>query len=296
MPLKGTITALITPFLNGELDEEGLKENIKQQIHAGINGLLVLGTTGEDPTLSTQEQDKVISIAVKEAKRKVPIIVGTGQYCTKKTIEKSKKAQELGADAVLIVTPYYNKPSQEGIFKHFEAISQQISLPIYLYNIPGRSGINIELPTLQRIADLPNIAGIKDASGNVLQAAEALHAIRKKHPQFRVLCGDDVLTLPMMSLGAHGIISVVSNLIPHQIVALTKHALEGRFDLAQQVHYELLPLFKMALIEVNPAPIKAAMQMCGKAAGGCRLPLCDLLPENRAKLLNLLHEMRLLKV
>lgn len=296
MPLKGTITALITPFIHGQLDENGLKENIRQQLQAGINGLLVLGTTGEDPTLTPEEQEKIISIAVQEGKKKVPIVVGTGQYCTKKTIEKTKKAQDLGADAVLIVTPYYNRPSQEGIFKHFEAISQQVNLPIYLYNIPSRSGTNIELPTLQKIATLPNIAGIKDASGNVIQATETVHAICKKNPQFRIFSGDDVLTLPMMSLGAHGVISVVSNLVPHQMVNLTKYALEGRFDLAQQVHYELLPLFRMSFIEVNPAPIKAAMQMCGRASGSCRLPLCDLLPENRAKLLNLLHEMRLLKV
>ncbi|CCB85182.1 dihydrodipicolinate synthase [Parachlamydia acanthamoebae UV-7] len=296
MTLKGTITALITPFTaQYDLDEQGLSKNIQFQIASGVNGILVLGTTGESPTLSPEEQTQIIKIAVRETQNKIPVMVGVGCNSTHQTIEKAKKAQDLGADSLLVVTPYYNKPSQEGIFKHFEALSQQVSLPIYVYNIPGRAGVNIEIATLQRIATLPHVAGIKDATGNLLQTSDTIHQISRINPNFTVFCGDDALTLPMISLGAQGIISVVSNLVPTQVSHLVNYALEGQFDLAQKSHYELLSLFKMAFVEVNPAPIKTAMQMCGKPAGSCRLPLCDLLPENKAKLLQLLQEMRLIK-
>lgn len=295
MPLRGTITALITPFKDGQLHEEGLIQNIRDQIDAGINGLLMLGSTGEAHTLSSEEQVRVITLTVNEAKGKVPVLVGTGRNCTQQTIEKSQQAQKLGADGIVVVTPYYNKPSQEGIFKHYEALSQNVSLPIYLYNVPGRSGINIELPTLLRLAGLPHLAGIKDASGSVSQMADTFYAIRQKHPEFSIFCGDDALTLPMMALGAKGVMSVVSNLVPQQVVELVKHAATGRFDLAQQLHYRLLPLFQIAFVEVNPVPIKAAMEMCGRSAGECRLPLCGLLPENRQKLLHVLQTMQLTK-
>jgi len=293
MSLKGTITALITPFQHGKLHEEELLQNIRDQIDAGVNGLLILGSTGETPTLSNEEQTRVITLAIHEAKGKIPVLVGTGRNCTNQTIEKSLQAQELGADGLVVVTPYYNKPSQEGIYRHYEALSKSVSLPIYLYNVPGRTGINLELSTLVRLAGLPHIAGIKDASGSVLQMADTLHGVQQKYPQFNILCGDDALTLPMMALGAQGVISVVSNLVPHQVVELVTHAANGRFDLAQQMHYYLLPLFKMAFVEVNPAPIKAAMEMCGRAAGECRLPLCELLPENRQKLFHVLQAMHL---
>jgi 4-hydroxy-tetrahydrodipicolinate synthase len=295
MRFKGAITALITPFIGQELDEEGLAENIRYQIAQGINGILPLGTTGEASTLSLEEQSRVIAIAVKEAKGKVPIWVGTGSYCTRQTIAKTKQAKELGADVALIVTPYYNKPTQEGIYRHFEAIATSVEMPFVVYNIPGRCGTNIDTATLMRIAELPNMIGVKESSGNINQAGDILHTIVKKHPHFLVFSGDDVFTLPMMALGAVGVISVVSNLVPAQIIALANAALQGRFDLAREIHYQLLPLFKAAFIETNPVPIKTAMHLCGMPSGDCRLPLYQMAPENLTLLRQLLVQMHLIK-
>jgi 4-hydroxy-tetrahydrodipicolinate synthase len=289
MELKSAITALITPFIDGELDEEGLAYNIDYQIANGIHGILVLGTTGEASTLSASEEQRVISIAAKEAKGRVPLWVGTGSFCTQKTIEKTRRAKELGADVALIVTPYYNKPTQEGIYRHFEAIATAVEMPIVIYNIPGRCATNIEVATLLRLAGLPNIIGLKESSGNTNQAQDVIHTVVERYPHFLLFSGDDVLTLPMMSLGAVGIISVVSNLIPAQIVALTAAILKGEFAQAKKLHYQLLPLFKAAFIEPNPIAIKAAMSLCGMPSGECRLPLCQMGPDN----LKLLHQLLL---
>lgn len=296
MKFKGTITALITPFINNELDEKGLTENIRYQISQGIDGILPLGTTGETATLTPEEQQRIISIAVKEAKGKVPIWVGTGTNCTRQTIEKTKLAKDLGADGVLIVTPYYNKPTQEGIFRHFEAIGTSVDIPILVYNIPGRCVTNIETPTLLRIAGLPNIVGVKEASGNVNQAGDVLSTIIEKYPDFSVFSGDDALTLPMMALGAVGVVSVVSNLLPKPITELVQASLEGDFDKARKIHFELLPLFKAAFIETNPVPIKTAMNLCGMPAGGCRLPLYKMTEENVKQLHQVLAYMNLLSL
>ncbi len=294
MKLRGTITALITPFSNQQLDEEGLVRNIRYQIDQGVSGILVLGTTGEAATLLPEEQMRVMSIAIREAKGKVPVLIGTGHNCTKRTIEKTKKAKDLGADLVLIVTPYYNKPTQEGIYCHFEAIATHVEIPIIVYNVPGRTGTNIELSTLMRIADLPNVIGVKEASGNIGQASDIIQVLSERDPPFTVLSGDDALTLPMMALGANGVISVVSNLIPAQVVSLVQAALQGQFDQARKKHYQLLPLFKAAFIETNPMPIKTAMNLCGMAAGECRLPLSSMLPDNQYQLRQLLVRMQLL--
>jgi len=280
MKLQGTITALITPFIDQELDEEGLARNIRTQIAEGINGILPLGSTGEAATLSSEEQARVINIAVREAKGKVPVWVGTGSNCTRQTIEKTKKAKDLGADIALIVTPYYNRPTQEGIFRHFESITANVDIPIVIYNVQVRTATNIETPTLLRIAGLPNIIGVKEASGNINQIGDVLNTVCRKYPEFSVLSGDDALTLPVMALGGTGVVSVVSNLIPAEVVALVDAALQGNFDEARNLHYQLLSLFKVAFIESNPIPIKTAMDMCGMAAGGCRLPLYKMAPEN----------------
>jgi|SRR3984957_16347826 len=294
MKLKGTITALVTPFINHKLDEEGLAYNIGYQIAKGINGILPLGTTGESSTLSPEEQMRVIAIAVQEVKGRVPVWVGTGSYCTRQTIEKTKRAKDLGADVALIVTPYYNKPTQEGIYRHFEAIATSVEMPIVIYNIPGRCGTNIETPTLMRVAELPNIIGVKEGSGNINQAGDILHTIAAKYPHFLVFSGDDVLTLPMMALGAVGVVSVLSNLIPTQVMALAHAALQGEFDLARKMHYQLLPLCKAIFIETNPIPIKTAMHLCGMPAGECRLPLYQMEPENLNMLRQLLFQMQLI--
>lgn len=294
MRIEGTITALVTPFVDQQLDEEGLAQNIQRQIAGGVNGILVLGSTGEASTLSHDEQERVISIAVREAKGKVAVWVGTGSYCTRQTIQRTQRAKELGADGVLVVTPYYNKPTQEGIFRHFEALTSAVEIPVLLYNIPGRCGVNIEPATLLRIAGLPNIVGVKESTGNIQQTSEFIHAVAGKYPNFRVLSGDDSLILPMIALGAVGIISVVSNLIPEQIVALTKAAMQGDFKSAREIHFQLLPFFKVAFIETNPVPIKSAMELCGMPAGACRLPLYQMSAENLSKLHQQLVAMRLI--
>jgi 4-hydroxy-tetrahydrodipicolinate synthase len=287
--LQGAITALITPFtLEGDVDEEGLRFLVNRQVDSGIDGLVILGTTAETPTLSSAEQKRIIAIVVDEVKQRIPILVGTGTYCTKETIEKTAAAKDLGADAAIIVTPYYNKPSQDGIFRHFQAISQAVDLPILLYNIQGRTGVNIETDTVKRLASLDAIIGIKEASGNILQAADVFYQVKKWRPDFAIFSGDDALTLPMMSLGADGVISVVSNLLPQEMLSLVQAATDGDFNLALSWHYRLLPLFKSAFIETNPSPIKAAMSHCSLPAGGCRLPLAPLLPHNLAQIKQLL--------
>jgi 4-hydroxy-tetrahydrodipicolinate synthase len=294
MKLKGTVTAMITPFNGDEIDEDGLITNIHYQIEQGINGILVLGSTGEAPTLSPDEQTHVISIAVREAKKKLPIWVGTGTYCTKKTIENTNKAKDLGADVALIVTPYYNKPTQEGIFRHFEAIATKVEMPIVVYNIQARCGINIETSTLARIAGLPNVIGVKEASGNVSQVGDVIQAVIQNYPDFLIFSGDDILTLPMMVLGAHGVISVASNLVPSQVDSLVSAALDGDFASAKEIHHRLLPLFKAIFLETNPIPIKAAMNICGMPSGKCRLPLVELASDNFNTLQQLLSRMQLM--
>lgn len=296
MELKGTVTAMVTPFIHQEIDERGLIANIHHQIEQGVNGILVLGSTGETATLSKDEQKEVISIAIREAKNKVPVWVGTGTNCTKTTIENTQKAKDLGADVALIVAPYYNKPAQEGIYRHFEMIAQNVEIPIVVYNVPGRCGVNIETFTLERIAQLPNIAGVKDASGNVSQVGDVIQTIVKKYPNFLVFSGDDILTLPMMCLGAHGVISVASNLIPKEVISLVKSALQGDFIQAREIHYQLQSLFKAIFIETNPVPIKTAMNLCGFSAGPCRLPLVELTTDNLKTLHELLSKMQLLSI
>lgn len=289
----GTITAMITPFAGEQVDQEGLRKNIAHQMDCRVDGILFLGTTGEASTLLPKEQELIVSIGVEEAQGKVPVWVGTGSYCTKQTIEKTKKAKDLGADCALIVTPYYNKPTQEGIFRHYEAITKAVDFPIVVYNIPGRCGINIETSTLLQIAKLPNIVGLKEASGNVSQAADVLCAIDYHGLNLKIFSGDDALTLPMMALGGVGVISVLSNLVPDKIVNLVSAARKGDFLNARKLHCELLPLCKALFIETNPVPIKTAMNLCGLPAGDCRLPLYAMEPENIAYLQQELNRLQM---
>ncbi|MDP7324074.1 MAG: 4-hydroxy-tetrahydrodipicolinate synthase, partial [Candidatus Woesearchaeota archaeon] len=284
---KGAFTALVTPFTpDGEVDYKGLESNVQHQIDNGINGLLPLGTTGETPTLTAEEQQKVVEAVLGLAKGKVTVLVGTGSNNTAKTVEMSKKAQEWGADAVLVVTPYYNKPTNRGIYEHFKAVSDAISIPIVVYNIAGRTGKNIDTPTMKKIAALENVQSIKEASGDINQMGDVINEL----PDISVMSGDDGMTLPLMALGGLGVISVVSNLVPDRIVELTDAALAGNFDEAKKIHFELLPLFKVAFIETNPIPIKAAMTMKGLAGGSYRLPMCEMEPENKEKLRQTLEE------
>jgi 4-hydroxy-tetrahydrodipicolinate synthase len=294
MNFKGVFTALITPFCDGELDSEGLRQNIRHQIHGGVDGILALGTTGEAPTLTADEKKCVIEISIEEAKGKVPVMVGTGSYSTKVTIESTQQAKDMGANAALIVTPYYNKPTQEGLFQHFEAVSHSVDIPIVVYNIQGRTGQNIETKTLKRIASLPNVIGVKEASGNIQQVGDVYATLAKDSQDFVLYSGDDALTIPLMALGGHGVISVLSNLLPNEVVTMTRFAAAGDFASARKIHYRLLPLLRVLFIETNPTPIKEAMALCGLAAGGTRLPLCSMLPENLEILKSVLCDLQLL--
>src|SRR3989338_1444442 len=291
--VEGAITAMITPFAEGGgLDVEGLRENVNFQIGNSISGLVPLGTTGESPTISDDERETVIRTVVAAAAGRVPVIVGTGTNSTKHSIELSRQAAALGADAVLVVSPYYNKPTQEGLYRHFKAIAESIRLPVVVYNIQGRTGVNIETATLQRMALVKNIIAVKEASGNVSQMMDVLD---KLPGSFSVVSGDDNLTLPLMSLGWRGVISVVSNLVPGKVSAMCAAALKGDFAAARRLHFEMLPLFKAAFIETNPIPIKAAMGMAGLPAGPVRMPLCEMQPANLEKLRAVVKKMGLVK-
>jgi 4-hydroxy-tetrahydrodipicolinate synthase len=277
MQLKGLYTAIITPFdSHGKLDKEGLRCNLRYQLQHQVDGIVVLGTTGESPTLTSHEKQTIIEVALEEVKGKATLMVGTGSYSTDMTIAETKKAKDMGADAALVVTPYYNKPTQEGLYRHFAALCQAVSFPICVYNIQGRTGQNLQTETLQRLMSFPSIIGVKEASGNIMQMNEVIEMAKQHRPHLSILSGDDALTLPLMALGGHGTISVVSNLLPNLLQNLVQATLNGDFASARDWHYQLLPLFKAAFIETNPIPIKAAMQLCGMAAGPCRLPLCDL--------------------
>lgn len=290
MKLEGLYTAMVTPFdAHGELDLEGFRDNLHVQLSQGVDGVVILGSTGEDLSLSPQERKMMLETAVKEVKGKMTLIVGTGSSSTKQAIANSLQAEELGADVAFVVTPYYNKPTQEGLYRHFSSICQTVSLPLCIYNAPSRTGQNLQVQTLRRLAAFPSLIGIKDCSGSMQQVTEAIEVMQRERPNFSVLSGDDVLTLPMMALGAKGIVSVASNLFPQQMQSLVQAVLKGKMEDAREWHYRLLPFFQACFIESNPIPIKAAMQQCGYAAGSCRLPLCNLSPTHLEEMKKILE-------
>jgi len=281
---RGAATALITPFLpNGDVDFAGFKRNVRFQLDNGIQAVVPLGTTGETPTLEKDEQERIVRASVEVVRasgRTVPVIVGVGTNSTRKTIENAKQAVAWGADALLVVTPYYNKPTQAGIVAHFAAINAAVEAPIVVYNIKGRTGTNIETPTLRKLAQLEHVIGVKEASGDINQMMDVLDGI----PELAVYSGDDAMTLPLVALGGLGVISVVSNLLPRPVVTMVDSALAGDMAHARQLHFELLPIFKAAFIETNPGPIKYAMNQRGLAAGSLRLPLVEMIAENKARM------------
>lgn len=288
MYLTGVYTALITPFRNGRVDVDGLRQLTRRQIAAGVDGILALGTTAETPTLSHEEQEVVLRTIFEECHGKVTLIAGTGTNATATSVVKAQWAQTIGADALLVVAPYYNKPTQRGIFHHFEAICNEVDIPVIVYNIPGRTGVNIDPLTLREIAELPNVVGIKESSGNIEQAADMIHVIGNPSRPFSLLSGDDANTLPIMALGGRGAFSVLSNLTPERVVSLVRALDEGNYEEARRVHYELLPICKALFLETNPMPIKEAMNFCGLPAGPCRLPLCEMSTTHRDSLLRIL--------
>ncbi|HNQ64144.1 MAG TPA: 4-hydroxy-tetrahydrodipicolinate synthase [Syntrophorhabdaceae bacterium] len=288
MELKGIFTALVTPFKDYKLDEEALKRIVEFQLTSGVDGLVPCGTTGEASTLSFEEHERVIELTIKHVGGKVPVIAGTGSNCTDEAIELTGSAKKIGADACLLTTPYYNKPTQEGLYRHFKKIAESVDIPLVLYNIPGRTGVNMTPETIKRLADIPNIIGIKEASGSLIQVAEIY---RLTDGRFTILSGDDNLFLPMMSAGAVGVISVASNIIPTEMQALFKtFMVEKDIFKASDMNARLMPLFQSIFIETNPIPIKECLYFMGMIKEELRLPMCPASDTTKAILRKVLEE------
>jgi len=292
LEIRGCGTALVTPFRrDGSVDEAALRRLVQFQLHEGIDFLVPCGTTGETPALEHGEYVGVIRLVMQEVKGKVPIIVGVGGNHTKKVCDLAAEVEGLGVQGILSVAPYYNKPTQEGVFQHFRAIADSTDLPVILYNVPSRTVTNIEPATVARLAQIPNIIGIKEASGSIVQQMELLAAVP---PDFRVLSGDDAFTFPLMALGGKGVICTTSNQIPAQMTKLSHLMLEGKHEEARKLHFQLLPLIQANFLETNPGPIKAGLAMMGMIEEVYRLPMVPIKPENRAKLESVLASLGLL--
>ena len=278
---RGTYTALVTPFRDGEIDVPALEALVEGQIADGVSGVVAVGTTGESPTLSAAEREQVIRVTVEIAKGRCQVLAGTGSNSTSTTITATRAAEKMGVDGMLIVAPYYNKPSQEGLFRHFQAIAQATAAPIMLYNIPGRCAVDIGAETVERLAmDCANIVSIKEASGSVDRVSE----LRAKLPEaFTILSGDDSLTLAFLSVGAVGVVSVASNLFPAEVVSMVQAFRAGDTKSARDLHLKLLPVFKDLFIEPNPVPAKTALSWRGVMSADCRLPLCEMTAANQAR-------------
>lgn len=289
---KGSIVAIVTPFKNGKIDEKKFRELIEFQIENGTSGIVPCGTTGESATLSFEEHDRVIEITIEQVKKRVPVIAGTGSNSTEEAIMLTRHAEKVGADGSLQVSPYYNRPTQKGLYEHFKAIANAVKIPIILYNIASRTGVNIEPETIARLAtDCKNIVGVKEASGNLDQMSR----IRQLCPEsFQLISGDDSLTLPVLSIGGIGIISVVANIAPRDVADMVSAFEKGDIEKAQGLHYKLLPLIKAAFIETNPIPVKTAMGLLGMCEPDLRLPMCPMSPENSEKLKKALKDYGLL--
>ena len=284
---KGSMVALVTPFKNSTIDEACLRELVEFHIKNGTTALVPCGTTGESATLSFEEHDKVIELVIEYAKGRVPVIAGTGSNSTDEAIVLTKHAKKTGAAASLQVSPYYNRPTQKGLYLHFKAIAEAVDIPIILYNIASRTGVNIEPETFVKLAGIKNIIGVKEASGSL----EQMSRIRKLCPKdFLLISGDDALTLPVMSIGGSGIISVVANIIPADVAAMCNAFEKGDSKTALDMHYKMLPLIKAMFIETNPIPVKTAMGLLKMASPELRLPMCEMLPDNKDKLVAAMRE------
>jgi 4-hydroxy-tetrahydrodipicolinate synthase len=293
--IYGCGTALVTPFnSDGSIDEPALLGLVEWQVESGIDFLVPCGTTGETPTLSREEWLRVIEITINVTRGRVPIVAGATSNSTRDAVEKAKTVAAMqGVDAILTASPYYNKPTQEGQYQHFRAIAEAVDKPLILYNVPGRTGVNIETATLARLAQIPNIVGVKEASGNISQIAEVFNAVPE---DFLVFSGDDAITLPVISLGGVGIISVASNEIPAKMSEMTRAALGNDWKKARTLHRRFLPLMQANFMESNPIPVKAVLAIMGKIEENYRLPLTRMKPENRAKLEKLIQHLELEKM
>jgi 4-hydroxy-tetrahydrodipicolinate synthase len=281
----------VTPFTrSGALDEAGVRRLARRQIDAGIHFLVPCGTTGETPTLTAEERVRSVEIVVAEAKGKVPVLAGAGGYNTHEVIEAARQMARTGADGILSVAPYYNKPTQEGLFQHYKAIAEAVPLPVMVYNVPGRTGCNVDVATIVRLTEISNIVGVKEASGNVTQMCEIRRAVPDK---FLVLSGDDALTLPVMSIGGRGIVSVAANEVPAEMAKMVELAEAGDFAGARRLHHELLPLMQVNFIESSPIPVKSAMAMMGLVEEVYRLPLVPPSASSRQRIAHVLRELGL---
>lgn len=276
---SGSIVALVTPFKKGKVDVKKLKELVNFHVAHGTQGIVPCGTTGESPTLSHDEHNHVVEVVVQQTRGRIPVIAGAGSNSTEETLHLTKHAKKVGADGVLLVNPYYNKPTQRGLIEHFKTVARSVNIPIVLYNIPGRSAVSLTPETVAELAQEKNIVAIKEATGNLDQAS-AIRSLCK----IAILSGDDSLTLPLMSIGGVGVISVAANIVPRDVARLVSSFREGKIDEAQAIHYKLYNLCKALFIETNPIPLKAAMAIMGTIEEEYRLPLCSMAPENRKKL------------
>jgi len=291
--LTGCGTAMVTPFRRDlSLDEDALRRLVRRQIDAGINFLVPCGTTGESPTLEHAEHLRVVEITLEEAKGKVPVLAGAGGYNTAEVVGLARELEAMGVSGILSVTPYYNKPTQEGLYQHYRAIASSTRLPIVVYSVQGRTGINVEPATLKRLAEIDNIAGVKEASGNITQMSAILNAVPER---FTVLSGDDAITLPLLALGGKGIISVASNEVPTEMTRLAQLCLAGGFAEARKLHRKLLPLMEVNFVESNPIPVKAALAMMGLLEPVWRLPLVPPSAASQARIEKVLQDLALLE-
>lgn len=292
MTFEGASTALITPFDEEDnFDEDGYRENIKAQIKGGIDGIVPVGTTGECATLSLEEHEKVVEVAVDEADEEVPVIAGAGSNSTKEALELTKHATEVGADGVLLVGPYYNKPTQRGLYEHYKKLAEEVDIPQIIYNVPSRTGRNIDADTIIKLADYENVVAVKEASGDINQV---MKIVENTGEYFEVLSGDDRFTLPILGVGGVGAVSVASNLLPGKVSELINLYLDGDVQASRELHYRLLPLFRAIFIETNPGPVKAAMKMMGQNAGNLRLPLVEVTEDTKKELQKVLRNLNLI--
>lgn len=287
----GSLVAIVTPFRKGKVDERALADLIEWQIANGTNGIVPCGTTGESATLSHDEHNRVIELTVEVARRRVPVVAGTGSNSTDEAIALTKHAKQAGADGSLLITPYYNKPTQEGLYRHYRAVAEAVDLPLVLYNIPGRTGVNMLPTTIARLTALPTIVGVKEGSGSIQQASDIVQMCGDR---LTVLAGDDALTLPMMAVGGKGVITVTANIVPAEMAGLVKAFAEGKIEDARRIHFKLSPLFAALFFETNPIPVKEALSMMGKIDPELRLPLCPMAQDTREKLIQALKEASLI--
>ena len=289
---RGAIVAIVTPFKNGKVDEAALRKLVEFQIKNGTDGIVPCGTTGESSTLSHEEHDRVIEVVIDAAKKRVPVIAGTGSNSTAEAIRLTRHASKAGADGALMVCPYYNRPTQEGLYQHYKAVAEAVPIPIIVYNIPGRTGVNINPDTLARLAKIKNIVGVKEASGSIKQMSDVIHLCG---PKFDVLSGDDLFTLPLMAMGGHGVISVISNVAPADMAAMVDAFAAGDLKKARALHYKMTPLIDSLFVETNPTPVKAALAMMKKISYEVRLPLYKLSDANYEKLKKIVVSYGLMK-